>query len=163
MHKLTMAAACMLLTATFAFAQTERPEPTYDALRAFLGDGSVDCLIDNKDAMQEAGAADVETLRGLQQTLRQTRRDGGDTTSTEAQIADVRANLEAIRSQYADLARACVDPGAVGQLVAAEALQDEVRQAVGLLAVESTRETPEGFDGAGRGNRGGRRGGGPGR
>ena len=163
MQKLTMASACLLLSATFAFAQVERPEPTYDALRAFLGDGSVDCLIDNKDAMQEAGAADVEALRDLQRTLRQTRRDGGDTTSIEAQIADARADLEAIRSQYSDLAQACVDPGAVGQLVAAEALQDEVRQAVSLLAVESTRETPEGFDGAGRGRRGGPGGRGPGR
>ncbi len=157
MQRLMTAAACMLLTATFAFAQIDRPEPTYDALRAFVGDTSVDCLIANRTAMRDAGAADVETLRGLQQTLRQTKRAGGDTTSIEAQIEEVHTRLEALRAQYAELAQACVDPALTSQLVAAEALMDEVRQAVSLLAVESTRETPDGFGDSGP------RSGGPGR
>ncbi len=162
MHRLTKTAACLLMTATFAFAQAERPAPTYDALRAFLGDTAVDCLISNRDAMRDAAASDVEALRELQRTLRQTRRDGGDTTSIESQIAGVRSNLEATRGQYSELAQSCADPAAVGQLVAAEALLDEVRQAVGLLAVESTREVPEGFGGGDFGRSGGR-GRGPGR
>ena len=95
---------------------------------------------------------------GLQ--IREARRSGADTTSIESQIADVRSNLQAIRSQYSEVAQACADPSAIGELVAAEALMDEVRQAVSLLAVESTRETPEGF---GSGGRRGRGPGGPGR
>ena len=160
MRKFTLATASMLLAASFALAQDERPEPTYDALRAFFGDASVECLITNKDAMRDAGAADFENLRELQRTLRQTRRDGGDASAVETQIEGAKANLAVIKSQYSELAQACVDPGAVQQLVAAEALQDEVRQAVALLAVESTREAPEGFEGQRRSRRGGR---GPGR
>ena len=157
MHRITLTVAGLLLSASFAFAQTERTEPTYDALRAYLGDTSVDCLIANRDAMREAASADLETLRTLQQTLRQTRRDGGDTTAIESEIGEVRTSLEATRSQYGELAQACVDPSSVADLVAAEALMDEVRQAVSLLAVESTREVPEGFGGRGYGPGRGRR------
>ena len=51
---------CLLLSGTLSFAQRgprgdrgdrERPERTYDALRAFTDDATVDCLIANKEAL----------------------------------------------------------------------------------------------------------------
>ena len=164
-----MTFGCLFLAGALALAQPqrgrggewggdrERPERTYDALRAFTDDATVDCLVQNKEALATANEGDQESLRRLMRSLRETRRDGGDTSELQSQVEAARGSMQARRETYSASAQSCfADSTQLQALVDAESLQDEVREAVGLLAVESTRERPEGprgFPGRGRGPR----------
>ncbi len=167
-----MAAILSTVTAVFAcslFGQDrERPAPNYDEIVEHLGlsAGQVSCLEANTDAFREVASPHLEELRGLYREFRQTARDGGDTSEIQAEIEAARSAVAAIRSNHVVTASACIDPGqaaALAEVAAAETLQNEVRQAIGLLLFEATEENPRQDDANARrpNNRRGPRGGPP--
>lgn len=139
-------------------AERQRPEPNYDDLIAYLKltDSQVACLEANKDAFRSAAAPSIEQLRDLQKQLRQVARQGTDTAAIASQIDSVRASIQGTRATYVTAAQNCVGgASAVSDLVAAEALMKEVRQAIGLLLLQPTEERPRGaWPGRGWGRRG---------
>ncbi len=167
-----MAAILSTMTAVFAcslFGQDrERREPNYDEIVEHLGlsDSQVSCLRTNITAFREVAAPHFEELRALQRQLRQTSRDGGDTSEIQAQIDAARAAVAAIRNNHVVTANACIDPSqaaALAEVAAAETLQNEVRQAIGLFLFQPTEENPRQDDANARrpNNRRGPRGGPP--
>ncbi len=150
----TLALSCSL------FAQpSERPEANIDDIVAHLGlsDSQVTCLESNKQSLRDATAPISEQIRPLQRDLRQAARNGDDTTAIQAEIDALRATAEGIKASHVVSAGSCIDAGqapALAELVAAETLQREVRQGVGLLLIETSEDrTGHISDSARRGNR----------
>ncbi len=150
----TLALSCSL------FAQpSERPEANIDDIVAHLGlsDSQVTCLESNRQSLRDATAPISEQIRPLQRDLRQATRNGDDTAAIQAEIDALRATAEGIKASHVASASSCIDVGqapALAELVAAETLQREVRQGVGLLLIEPSEErTGQISDAARRGNR----------
>ncbi len=123
----------------------ERPEPNLDAVITHLGlgDSQVACLEANREAFRDAATPFAQQLRELQRSLRQAARNEEDTTAIQAEIDGVRSSIEAVKASHVATAQSCLDSSqsaALAELVAAETLQQEVRQSIGLLLVESTSE-----------------------
>lgn len=144
MKKIILSALCALAVSTVAFAQQarERPAPGYDDVIAHLGlsDSQIACLETNKDSAREAAAPFAEQLRDLTRTLRQAARNGEDVASIQSEIDAVRSSLQAVRSSHVTTAQSCLDvsqAAALGELIAAATLQQEVRQGASLLLIES--------------------------
>jgi hypothetical protein len=161
MKKMLFVCAIFLLVSSSALmAQgegAERPEPNLDAVVEHLGltDVQLDCLDANRDDFHDAVEPSRQQLRDLKRQFRQTAQEGGDTTSIQSQIDAVKAVADGLRSDYVGSAQACIggQTAALNELIAAETLMMEVRQAAGLLLIESTNAGP-----VGRGRKDGRRG-----
>ncbi len=169
MKKAVVCCVLALAMSTLLVAQNgpgDRPEPTRDELVAHLN-LSAQQLADldaNKDDFLDAVAPLQQQLRDLKRQLRQASRDGADTTSLQGQIEAVKASVDGQRATFTKIAQG-FGQGAeqqtrLGELVGAESLMTEVRQAMGLLLVTASGEGP---GGPGNGPRRGRKGpGGPG-
>lgn len=141
----TLLAAALSAVALAQPGPGERPEPNLDAVITHLGlgDSQVACLEANHEAFRDAAAPFAEQLRELQRSLRQAARNEEDTTAIQAEINGVRSSIEAVKASHVATAQSCLDSSqsaALAELVAAETLQQEVRQSIGLLLVESTSE-----------------------
>lgn len=147
----------ILVASPWLTAQTvdrERPAPSYDDLVAYLklSDAQLACLKSNQEAFRNAASADMVKVRDLQKQLREAARSGADTTALRSQIDAVRASIQATRNSHVATAQACVGgAAAVKELVAAEALMNEVRQAIGLLLIQPTESGGAGPRGRARG------------
>jgi hypothetical protein len=148
----------LILVATLWLpAQTvdrERPESNYDELVAYLklSDAQVACLKANQNAFRNAVSADMQKLQDLQKQLREASRSGADTAALRSQIEAVRASIQATRNSHVTTAQSCVGgAAAVNDLVAAETLMNEVRQAIGLLLIQPTETGLAGPRGRARG------------
>ena len=165
MKNLATYSLLILLCSTLLAAQPfdrQPPEPNYDQLIALFGEGNIDmdCLKANREAFQGNVSQHQEQLRDLQQQMREAIRNGGDTAAIHSQIESVRSLIADIRANHVAQAQACVSGPALANLVAAEKLMNEVRQAIGLMLIQPTETGPrDGFElGMGRGPRGPRRG-----
>lgn len=143
MKKITFTLVLTLLSSGALLAQTERPERNYDELMAHLNldDAGLACLQANKVSFRETASPTAQELRDLQRQLRQATRDGADTTALQADIDAAKATLAGMKATAIVAAQGCVsDSAALAELVAAETLMREVRQAGSLLLIESTEE-----------------------
>lgn len=148
MKKITV--LCLVTLANVAFllgqdAGTERPTPNIDEIVEFLAlePSQIDCLETNRAALADALSPTREQLRDLQAELRLTTRNGQDTTGIQAEIDSLKAAAESTKTTYTASAQACLTADqatAVGALVQAETLMNEVRQGKGLLLLEGTEE-----------------------
>ena len=150
----TLALSCSL------FAQpAERPEANIDDIVVHLGlsDSQITCLESNRQSLHDAVAPIGEQIRPLQRALRQAARGGADTSAIQAEIDALRATAEGVKASHVASAGSCIDASqapALAELIAAETLQREVRQGVGLLLVEPSEErTGQITDAAPRGKR----------
>ena len=154
---LILLVALAMTGALSAQTERERPEPNYEELMAHLNidEAAIACLQANKEAFRETASPTGEQLRDLQRQLRQATRDGADTTAIQADIDAAKATLAGLKTTAVAAAQGCVaDSAALAELVAAETLMTEVRQAGSLLLLESTEErNPD--PNVGRGRRGG--------
>lgn len=156
---LTLFAALASTGLLVAQSDVERPAPNYDELMAHLNidEAAIACLQANKEAFRETASPTAEQLRDLQRQLRQATRDGADTAAIEADIEAAKQTLAGLKSTAVAAAQGCVtDSAALAELVAAETLMNEVRQAGSLLLLESTEERNPGPS-VGRGRRPGPR------
>ncbi|MEZ5364653.1 MAG: hypothetical protein R2748_20535 [Bryobacterales bacterium] len=168
MRKLLTLTCAAMLAAGALLAQTEdMPDPSsrFDDIVAHLNltDSQVTCLQDNVSALRDAAAPTVDELRTAQRALRDATRNGEDTSSQQAAVDALVAQLSSLRTTYIASAKGCLDStqqAQLGELVAAETLMKEVREGIGLLLLESTEEHTGGFGGGRPGPGGGR---GPGR
>ncbi len=145
MKKIVLTLFAALASTGLLAAQTdvERPERNYDELMAHLNldEAGIACLQANKEAFRESATPTVQELRDLQRQLRQATRDGSDTSAIEADIEAAKQTLAGLKSTAVAAAQGCVtDSAALAELIAAETLMNEVRQAGSLLLLESTEE-----------------------
>lgn len=145
MKKINLTLIITLVSAGALSAQIERqrPEPNYEELMAHLGidEAGIACLQANKEAFRETASPTGQELRDLQRQLRQATRDGADTTAIQADIDAAKSTLAGLKTTAVAAAQGCVaDSAALAELVAAETLMNEVRQAGSLLLLESTEE-----------------------
>lgn len=167
MRKILTLTCAAMLAAGALLAQSDTTTDTsssrFDDIVAHLNltDSQLTCLQDNVTAMRDAAAPTVDELRTAQQALRTAARNGEDTTSQQAAVDALVAQLSSLRTTYIASAKGCLDStqqSQLGELVAAETLMQEVREGIGLLLLESTEEHTGGFGGGhgGGGDAGGR-------
>lgn len=128
-------------------ADTQRREPSYDELVAYLklSDAQLACLKSNQQAFRTAVSADMEKLRDLGKQLRDAVRAGADTAAIRSEMDKVRSSIQATRNSHVATAQACVGgAAALKELIAAESLMREVHQAIGLLLIQPTESHPFG-------------------
>jgi predicted RNase H-like nuclease (RuvC/YqgF family) len=142
MKKLVVRSVLPLFGGALLLAQADgRPKPSSDELTAYLKLSStqVACLESNRDKFRETIDPSMDQLRELTKQMRQEVRDGKDTAAIQKQIESLQASISKTRSSYVASAQACVGgAAAVKELVAAETLMTEVRQAMGMLLLEPT-------------------------
>lgn len=143
----------VLICGTFLFAQPverQRSAPTPDALIAYLGlnETQVACLRTNMEGFRIAVSDPQKQLWELQKQLREAARSGEDTTAIRSQIDSVRSSIQSLRDQHVSTAQLCVAGNPkLADLIAAEKLMNEVRQAIGLLLLQPTEIGGPGFGG----------------
>lgn len=147
MRRIALAMALVFSFGTMAMAQDteEREGPNFDELAAFLNlsDSQLTCLEQNQEALRAAVGPSFEELRDLQRALRQARRNGEDTTALEGEIAAAREAISSTRSSFVVSAQACLtadQADELNELIAAETLMNEVRQAQRITLIEGTEE-----------------------
>lgn len=120
-------------------------EPKTDQLQTFLelSDQQVQELLNVGKALREAESPLMQQMRDKMQTLRETRDNGGDVTSLEADIASLRSQQQTLREQYVVQAKAILSTTQsekLANLQKALELMPAAQEALGLNLLEA----PEG-------------------